>query len=176
MTEQALHTATSAESPAETAARRFLHREAELLDNRALPGWLELIATDIDYRVPVRTGRSNSDGLGFSLTSFFMEEDYASLKTRVERLGSEFAWAENPATRTRRMVTNIRVRQATSSTIDVASNLAVFCYRGKADMPLILTAEREDVLAREGQDWRLRKRLVLFDATILGLESLSIFL
>jgi Ring hydroxylating beta subunit len=40
----------------------------------------------------------------------------------------------------------------------------------------MLTAEREDVLRKEVGDWKLARRLVLLDTTVLGMESLSIFL
>jgi 3-phenylpropionate/cinnamic acid dioxygenase small subunit len=155
---------------------RFLNREAELLDNRKFHLWLEMLSANIQYRVPVRTTRENRDGYGFSRTAFFLDEDYGSLKTRVLRFDSEFAWSENPATRTRRLVSNIRIRSAAADTIELASNLAVFCYRGDTSAPTILTAEREDVLRKEVGAWKLASRLVLLDTTVLGMESLSIFL
>jgi 3-phenylpropionate/cinnamic acid dioxygenase small subunit len=160
----------------EAEATSFLHREAELLDNREFHRWLEMVSANIRYRVPVRTTRQNKEGRGFSAKAFFLDEDHGSLKTRVLRLDSEFAWSENPATRTRRLVGNIRVRSATADTIEIASNLAIFCYRGDAAAPIILTAEREDILRWENGAWKLADRLVLLDTTVLGMESLSIFL
>jgi 3-phenylpropionate/cinnamic acid dioxygenase small subunit len=160
----------------EAEATRFLHCEAELLDNREFHRWLEMLCANIRYRVPVRTNRQNKDGRGFSEKAFFLDEDHGSLKTRVLRLDSEFAWSENPATRTRRLVGNVRVRSAAAETMQLASNLAVFCYRGDAAAPIILTAEREDVWRREEGAWKLADRLVLLDTTVLGMESLSIFL
>src|SRR5437867_278093 len=104
--------ATAVDERMEREAARFLHREAELLDNRKFHFWLEMLSADIQYRVPVRTTRENRDGSGFSRTAFFLDENYVSLKTRVLRFDSEFAWSENPATRTRRLVGNIRLRSA----------------------------------------------------------------
>ncbi|MEA2977896.1 MAG: hypothetical protein QOF19_3416 [Alphaproteobacteria bacterium] len=164
---------------------QFLYREAELLDNRKFHAWLQLLSPEIDYRVPVRTARENEDGNGFSTKAFFMEEDFGSLTARVTRLDSKFAWSENPATRTRRLVTNFRVSISPlagqmegkrEESCDVLSNLAVYCFRGEAAVPLILTGERQDVLQRHGGGWKLLSRLVLLDTTVLGMESLSIFL
>ena len=160
----------------ERDALRFLNREAELLDNRKFHLWLEMLSPRIEYRVPVRTTRENKDGAGFSGTAFFLNEDYSSLKTRVLRFDSEFAWSENPATRTRRLVGNVRLRAVSTDTIEMASNLAVFCYRGDTAAPLMLTAEREDILRLVGRAWMLANRLVLIDTTVLGMEALSIFL
>jgi 3-phenylpropionate/cinnamic acid dioxygenase small subunit len=85
-----------AEQHAERECTRFLDREAELLDNWQFNEWLELISTVIDYRVPVCTTCEKNHGSGFRTKAFFMEEDYSSLKTRVSRLGSDFAWSQNP--------------------------------------------------------------------------------
>lgn len=155
---------------------RFLEREAELLDRKMFPQWLEQLSPDISYRVPVRTQRLNREGDGFSTTAFFMREDFLSLRARVQKLASDYAWAENPATRTRRMVSNVRLGETGASGVPVTSNLAVFCYRGDAPGPVILTGERQDVLVHNGQGLRLASRLVLLDSTVLGLEALSIFL
>lgn len=160
---------------------RFLHNEAELLDNREFRAWLETLSPEIDYRVPVRTTRENKDGDGFSTTAFFLEEDFDSLKARAVRLQSDYAWSENPATRTRRLVTNVRVKPVDGDAtgrerIGIYSNMAVYCYRGDRATPVELTCERRDVLRQLSGTWKLARRLVRLDATVLGMESLSIFL
>jgi 3-phenylpropionate/cinnamic acid dioxygenase small subunit len=157
---------------------RFLYREAELLDGRNLAQWLDMLSPSIEYQAPVRTTRSSGEGDGFSKTAFFFDEDYGSLNLRVARLTSEFAWSENPPTRTRRLVTNFRVdaTNAANPTLTVRSNFAVYCFRGDEPAPKVLTGERQDLLVREEGSWKLRKRLVLFDMTVLGMDSLSILL
>jgi 3-phenylpropionate/cinnamic acid dioxygenase small subunit len=161
---------------AERECTNFLYREAELLDNWQFNEWLELLGAGIDYRVPVRTTREKKDGGGFSSKAFFMDEDFSSLKMRVARLGSDYAWAENPRTRTRRLVSNVRVAPGEDGAFNVASNVATFCHRGDSAVPLVLTYERKDVLKREAGQLKIVRRLALLDTTVLGLESLSIFL
>ena len=56
------------------------------------------------------------------------------------------------------------------------SNLVVFCHRGDAAHPQILTAERFDEIRIGTEASRLVKRTAILDSTVLGLESLSIFL
>jgi 3-phenylpropionate/cinnamic acid dioxygenase small subunit len=176
METQALKERASGDDLVEAVARNFLHHEAELLDKRDFQGWLELLSESIKYRVPVRTTRANQEGFGFSKTAFFLDEDYISLRTRVLRLGSEFAWSENPATRTRRLIGNIRARSGSADAIESTSNLAIFCYRGDVSAPVILTAERKDIFRKDLTSWKLANRVVLLDTTVLGMESLSIFL
>jgi 3-phenylpropionate/cinnamic acid dioxygenase small subunit len=165
------------EDQVERECIRFLYREAELLDNRKLADWIGMLSPKIEYQVPVRTTRGSRDGDGFSATAFFFDEDYGSLQLRVKRFASEYAWSENPPTRTRRLVTNFRVDAATDErTRAVRSNFAVYCFRGDDPVPRILTGERQDVLEQDGSAWKLRKRLVLLDTTVLGMDSLSILL
>ena len=100
---------------------------------------------------------------------------------RAKRLESDFAWSENPRSRTRHMVSNVRVSTGdaegdTAGGVNVKSNIAVFCHRGDEPSPVILTGERQDVLQNTGGGWRLKKRLVLLDTTVLGMDAFSIFI
>lgn len=161
----------------ETDCARFLWREAELLDRKQFDDWLALIHPQADYRIPVRTTRLVEDGDGFSKVAYFMKENHGTLTLRVKRLKSKYAWAENPPTRTRRLIANVRLGNlSVANEYSVASNFAVYCFRGDDPTPAVLTGERQDVLAVDSGEWRLKKRMVLLDTTVLGMESLSIFL
>lgn len=160
----------------ERECTRFLYREAELLDRAEFGAWLALLHPGIDYRVPVRTTRDNREGDGFSARAFFMQEDHGSLALRVQRLGSPYNWAENPRTRTRRIVGNVRVGTCEGPDLRVDSNLVMLCHRSDAAAPLLLSCERQDVLREQDGRWTLAKRLALLDSTVLGHESLSVFL
>lgn len=172
-------------SPTQTAAvpaelerecTAFLFDEAEALDRWELHRWLDMLSSDIDYRVPVRSNRLGGSNAGFSERSFLLREDLGSLQLRIRRLDSEAAWSENPRTRTRRMVANVRVRDTNGGDVTVSSNLMALCYRGESPQPVILSCERRDVLVREGPVLKLKSRLALLDATVLGTDALSIFL
>ncbi|HLQ32649.1 MAG TPA: aromatic-ring-hydroxylating dioxygenase subunit beta [Chloroflexota bacterium] len=158
-------------------ALMFLVREAELLDNRDLHGWLAMLTPDIDYRIPVRVTRERAAAASeFSGTAFHMVEDWGSLKARVDRFDSEFAWSEDPPSRTRRLVGNVRVEPGeTAAELSVKSNLLVFRAHGESAGNL-LAAERCDALRRVGGELRLAKRLVLLDHTALPTHNLAIFL
>lgn len=161
----------------EADCSRFLYREAEVLDRRQYDDWLALLHPGIDYRVPIRTTRLVKDGDGFSTSVYHLKEDFGTLSIRVARLKNEYAWSENPATRIRRMVSNVRVRPtAAPEEYAATANIAIFCLRGDATSPIVLTAERQDLLASGPDGLRLKKRLVLLDTTVLAMESLSFFL
>src|SRR5581483_4503763 len=115
----------------------------------------------IDYRVPVRVTRERARGSGFSETAWHMLEDFDSLETRVDRLDSEYAWAEDPPSRMRRFVSNVRIDEETDGEIRLRSNLMI--YRGRYDSPTfdLICGERQDTLVRANGGLRLRRRLVL---------------
>ena len=156
-------------------AEAFLYREAELLDRWQFDEWLQLLSPSIEYRIPVRTTRRKKDGHGFSDKAFLMDEDIGSLRLRVKRIGSDYAWSENPRTRTRRMIANPRITQVPQG-LEVTTNIAVYCHRGDEPHPIVFTGERQDLLETTPAGLRLRRRLVLLDATVIGADAFSVFL
>ncbi len=109
----------------------FLFEEAELLNDGRFHDWLELCAEDIHYVIPVRVSRERANGDGNSTTMTHWDDDYAGLELRVLRLDTEYAWAEDPPSRIRHHVSNVRVRPgAGTDEYDVRSNLLVFRNRG----------------------------------------------
>jgi 3-phenylpropionate/cinnamic acid dioxygenase small subunit len=173
----ALEPETDVSVEIERACERFLFHEAELLDDNRVHDWFELIAEDIDYRLPVRITRERAAGHGFSDTAWHMRENHASLHTRVRRLDSEYAWAEDPPSRTRRLVTNVRVRAgAGDDEYAVRSNLLVYRSRYDADAHQIIAGERHDVLRGVGGRLKLARRDILLDQATLATHNLAIFL
>ena len=155
----------------------FLAHEAELLDAGNLTGWLELLTEDIRYLAPVRSTRYGRHENEFSSTSFHFEEDHYSLTMRIRRLDTKFAWAEDPPTRTRHLIGNVRVLERGAA--EVVASSAFMLYRSRLDEPTgeMLTGRRRDVLREDSLGGlRLADRLVLVDQTTLPVSTLSTFL
>jgi 3-phenylpropionate/cinnamic acid dioxygenase small subunit len=154
----------------------WLHREAELLDDGHERAWLEsLVSREVVYQVPLRQTRRRADGSGFVEGGFLLDECYGSLSTRITRNESPWAWTEDPPPRTRRFVTNIRVRDVDGG-LAVRSNLLVYRTRGDQTEPHLLSGERHDVLRREDGSLRLHRRVVLLDLSVLGVPNMSYLL
>ncbi|MFC6719774.1 aromatic-ring-hydroxylating dioxygenase subunit beta [Natrialbaceae archaeon GCM10025810] len=164
----------------------FLYHAAELLDDRRLSDWHNLVAKDIEYRMPIRTTRERSSNTEFSEEAFHMKEDWGTLKVRTERMSSDFAWSEDPPSRTRRQVSNLRITDRTDDEIKLKNNLVIVRSRKGETDPDILSMERHDTL-RRGEDgyvpdWsesgglKLARRTVLLDHTVIPTDSLSIIL
>jgi phthalate 3,4-dioxygenase subunit beta len=154
----------------------FLYREAEALDERRHEDWLAMLTDDIRYRVPVRVTRARwLDEATLSDMAHFDEDRY-SLTKRVERFRTEHAWAEDPPSRTRRFVTNIRARWLDKDEVEARSNLLLFRSRGDLYEPDLVSATRADRLRLDGADVRLAEREVTLDEAVLRTQNLAVFL
>jgi phthalate 3,4-dioxygenase beta subunit len=155
----------------------FVYREAELLDDRLHREWLGLLTADIRYVMPVRvtSPHSLSDSALEDMEHF--DEDRYSLEKRVSRFETEHAWAEDPPSRTRRFVTNVRCwRGASEDELVVVSNLLLFRSRGDIHDHDLLSARRNDTLRREHDGLKLARREILVDESVLRTQNLAVFL
>jgi len=161
-------------SPEYAAVLDFLYREARLLDGYDHREWLKVLHPDIEYRMPVRLTRMPKDGLGFVDEMEFFTENYSSLNTRVQRLQTEQAWAEQPGSRARHFVSNTLVERLPDG--DLRATSAFLVTRTRADLPYdMFTGERIDTLRRDDGRLLLVGRLIHFDQTVLQAMNLSIF-
>lgn len=153
----------------------WIHTECELLDEYREREWLErMVSQDIVYQVPLRQTVERSRGFGFADTTYHLDERYGSLESRVARNETQFAWAEDPPSRVRHYVTNIRVSGADEE-LQVRSNVMVYRTRQDQFDPQLLGGERHDVLRREDGVLKLVNRRMLLDLTVIGTHNLSIF-
>lgn len=151
----------------------FLHHEAELLDDYRFDDWLGLFADDVLYRMPVRTTQFLVDGAGFHEFDFFVD-DYATLLTRVRRLETEFAWAETPPSRTRHFVSNLRLTRDEASG-ELASRVNFMITRTRQDLDYqLFTGVRHDRLVTDGDGFKIRRRIILVDQTVITATNLSV--
>lgn len=91
---------------------QFYFLEAARLDARDYRGWFALLADDLTYRMPLRfnrTARERSHEFSRPGESFLFDEDKASIDRRIKRLETGMAWAEEPPSRTRHAISNVRV-------------------------------------------------------------------
>lgn len=155
----------------------FLYREAELLDANRFPEWLELLSDDLEYEVPIRVTRERTArDREFSPGGFHLRDTRGSIQVRVNRLLTEHAWAEDPPSRTTRLVTNIRLAESAEDTASVHNNLLLYRSQGDGTEYDLIVGARRDLLRRVDGDWRLARRRVLLAHTTLGTASLGVFL
>lgn len=155
----------------------FLYHEAELLDERRHEDWLALFAPDVRYVMPLRTNRGRREmHLEYSgdHESAYFDEDHASLEVRIRKFASGSNWAEDPPSRTRHLIGNVRVGAAEGGEIAVRS--AFIVYRNRLERQTeIFAGERQDVLRETDDGLRIARRRILLDQGTLLTSSLSFF-
>ncbi len=128
---------------------QFLYREARLLDDRRFRDWLTLFTDDVRYWMASRTNRYPKsskaiaildpdryveDDIGREDELAILDETKETLTGRVDRLDTGMAWAEDPPSRTRHMISNIEVEPGdVEAEIRVYSNFIVYRSRAETD-------------------------------------------
>jgi 3-phenylpropionate/cinnamic acid dioxygenase small subunit len=182
--------AVSAVLPAPTGARvhlgsamyneiaEFLIDEAALLDEQRVNDWASLLAEDLSYTAPLRqtrAGATRHNNVIYSMGHF--DDDYLSIMSRIGRLGTKSAWAEDPPSRTRRLVTNVRIWETDKAgEYEVVSYVLLSRSRYEESELQVLTMQRRDCLRRVGDSFKIARREILVDQSTLGMQNLAVFL
>jgi 3-phenylpropionate/cinnamic acid dioxygenase small subunit len=154
-----------------------LYDEAAMLDERRFDDWVAMLSPDLIYQAPIRLTRTGPNrDRDVVRTMFHFDEDYASILQRTGRL-QKSAWAEDPPSRCRRFITNVRVGQCErAGDYDVVSYLYLERSRGDNPENEQLTAERRDVWRDVAGDYKLVQREIIIDQSVLAMSNLAIFL
>jgi 3-phenylpropionate/cinnamic acid dioxygenase small subunit len=155
---------------------RWLDDEAQLLDEGRLEEWLDLLNDDVQYSMPVRLTRERGTGQDSHAGAPHFLDNARTLRLRIERLKTEFAWAEDPPSRTRRFVTNVRPHAVGDGGVEVRSYLLLYRNRGEDSGAELLSAERHDALRRTEAGLRLARREIRVDQSTLGIRNLALIL
>jgi 3-phenylpropionate/cinnamic acid dioxygenase small subunit len=169
---------------------QFLYREARLLDERRFEEWLALLTDDIRYWMAARSNRYPRRSKSIAILDpdryvendmtrdgelAILDEDKHSLTGRVARLDTGMAWAEDPPSRTRHLITNIELAPVEMTTeMRVYSNFLVYRSRGETEQDFYVGARR-DVLRLADGDWKIAERKVTLDQNVLLAKNVSIF-
>ncbi|MEV8085731.1 3-phenylpropionate/cinnamic acid dioxygenase subunit beta [Pseudarthrobacter oxydans] len=158
-------------------AHRWLVDEAYLLDAQDYDAWMSRIAEDVHYLMPVRVTTALGAGYSTSPGMAHLDENRYSLSRRVARFATEHAWTEDPPSRLRHYVTNVRTfRTDNPNEIIVDSAVLLFRSRGDVREAATVSAGREDLLRRTGTGWELARRTIMVDESVIRMQNLAIFL
>ncbi len=140
----------------------FLFKEAALLDEWRLDDWVNLFTEDARYVVPT-TDLPEGDP---TRDLVFVDDDITRLRARAVRLNSRHAHREYPWSRTRRFVSNVRVKETNDGELSVTSNVLVYRFRNGEGSPYVGSIDY--TLRRDGGDLKIAYR-----RAVLDLEALS---
>lgn len=156
---------------------RFLYEEAALLDAHEYEQWLDLFSDDVHYFMPIRRTRTRRE-LDKEFTRpgemAFYDDNKGILAGRVRKLRTGTAWAEDPPSRTRHLVTNVRVAADDGVELDVRSNFVLHRTRLKSE-ELTWVGSRHDTLRRHDGSFLIAKRHIFLEQTVLLSQNLSNF-
>jgi len=149
---------------------QFLYREARLLDERRFREWLELLTDDVRYWMGSRSNRYPRSSKAIAILDpdryveddltqegelAILEETKQTLSQRVARLDTGMAWAEDPPSRSRHLITNIEVESADAANeVKVYSNFMVYRSRAETEQDFYVGARR-DLLRRVAGSWQI---------------------
>ena len=167
------------------AVEQFYYEEAELLDDGRFTDWLDLLATDLEYWMPIRTNRlRRQQALSIAARgeAAYYDETRESLAWRIRRFDSGMAWAEDPPSRTRHLVTTVVVRHVDPEASpgaaegDLSVRSAFLVYRNRLqNEENVFAGRRTDLLRRTDSGMLVARREILLDQNVLQSKNISTF-
>lgn len=163
---------------AQYEVEQFLYAEAALLDARDYRAWLGLLADDIHYWMPIRRTVTTADlDLEFTRPGemAYFDDDRTMLEMRVRKLEAGSAWSEDPPSRSRHFVSNVRILAVDGD--EVTLEAAFHLYRSRLNSEEdSWFGRRVDVLRRapgEPAGFRLARRHLFLDQTVILAANMS---
>jgi 3-phenylpropionate/cinnamic acid dioxygenase small subunit len=161
----------------------FLYREADLLDERRYEEWLDLFTEDARYWMPMRRNvPSDEPEREFTREGAdvnWFDEGKETLTRRVKQILTGVHWAEEPPSRVCHMVSNVLILRASPagpSPTEVVVKSRFLVYRNRVETETdFLVGKREDLLRRRDGQWRIARRKIVLDQSVLLTKNLTVF-
>jgi 3-phenylpropionate/trans-cinnamate dioxygenase beta subunit len=101
-------------------------------------------------------------------------ETKETLGRRIARVETGMVWAEDPPSRTRHMLSNIEVEPGdAASELKVSTNFLVYRSRSETAQDFYVGA-RQDVLWQVDDAWKIARRKIILEQTVLLAKNVSI--
>lgn len=140
----------------------FLYHEAALLDDWRLEDWLALYTDDARYEVPATDLPRDAQP---ETSLFYIADDAFRLGERVKRLLKKSAVSEQPRSKTRHIVSNVRILEADADSCKV--NAAFVTYRSKDGFTDTYIGSTDYTLVRTAKGLQIRKKRCVLDLETL---------
>ena len=158
---------------------QFLYREAELLDDWKFRDWLELLSEDISYTMRTTVNAQTRDRRRDIAppTTWIFNDSKFQLERRVARLETGMAWAEEPPSRTRHIISNLHVLPTDKDDeIDVRLNYILYRSQKERDVTFYVGMRQDRLRKTEAaQGWQICHREITLDQAVLTSHNLSVF-
>ena len=162
----------------------FLYDEANLLDDRQFKPWLETLAEDLEYFMPMEYNVKFGEHANHELTtrdkqmSWFNEGKW-TLAKRAEQILTGVHWAEEPLSRVSRLVSNVQLvamqtNDESELEVDVSSRFLTYQNRCEYEQ-YFFVGDRKDRMRKTADGWKLCQREIRIHQNVLLAKNLSIF-
>jgi len=150
---------------------QFLYTEALLLDERRLTEWLDLLAEDLHYFMPIRRNIKFGDwDLEFSdpeTEISYFDEGKDILEGRVRQINTGVHWAEEPVSRFEHLISNVLILNEEENQVKVSSKFFVYQNRLQDEVQ-VFVGRRYDTLRPDPDTvFKVVKREILLDQNVL---------
>lgn len=162
----------------------FLYDEANMLDERRFHEWLDTLAEDLTYFMPMEYNVKAGEHATRELTtrekqmSWFNEGKW-TLTKRAEQILTGVHWAEEPLSRVCRLVSNVQLKNIetnNSGELEVATSSRFLIYQNRCEYEeYFFVGDRIDRMRRTADGWKLASREVRIHQNVLLAKNLTIF-
>ncbi|HEY7436322.1 MAG TPA: aromatic-ring-hydroxylating dioxygenase subunit beta [Methylomirabilota bacterium] len=144
------------------AVVEFLHREARLADEARYAEWQALWTDDAIYWVPATTDPAADPDTHLS----HIYDNRARLETRIKLLQTGHRYSQEPASRMRRLISNIEVAEGRDGELIAGSNfiLAELSVQARPEMHWWVGRATHHLRRVDGQMRMSVKKVVLINA------------
>lgn len=156
----------------------FFYREADLLDQRKFDDWVQLFTDDARYWMPLRRNvpseelelENTAEGREVS----WFDEGKAALVNRVKQMKTGVHWAEEPYSRMSHLVSNVLLLEVGET--EVRTRCRILVHRNRmVDEESLFVGQRVDTLRRVDGTWRIARREIIIDQSVLLAKNLTTF-
>jgi 3-phenylpropionate/cinnamic acid dioxygenase small subunit len=165
-------------------AEEFLYDESEMLDQRRYLEWLDTLADDLVYFMPMKRNvkfgkHATQEDTRFEKDMSWLNEGKWTLRKRAEQILTGVHWAEEPLSRVCHMVSNVQLTAIGDATpgaekLNVRSRFLIYQNRVEYEQ-YFFVGKRNDVLRREDGRWLLERREITLDQNVLLAKNLTVF-
>ena len=157
----------------------FYSNEADLLDTRRFDAWLDLLADDIRYWMPLATNQEAGNWEreysreGQDLNWF--DEGKFELEQRVRQIQTGLHWAEEPVSRITHMFSNLQVTAKDGGGYSAATRFLVYRNRGEVETDFFIGKRRDHLRRDDGGALKIARREIMLDQHVLLAKNLTTF-
>lgn len=162
----------------------FLYDEANLLDERRFKEWLDTLAEDLRYFMPMEYNVKAGEHARRELTkreeqmSWFNEGKW-TLTKRAEQILTGVHWAEEPLSRVCRLVSNVQLTALQTNDkgeleVGVSSRFLIYQNRCEYEQ-YFFVGDRMDVIRQTAEGWKLADREIRIHQNVLLAKNLTVF-